>query len=176
MRAVLTPTALPAFHTRCIERSTHDVISHPREPGSLAVPDAHVGVFLPAVALPRGVSRNFHAVAQTNTRYFAKGRVRFLRSNSPNLKAHATLLRAALFKFDLLVGKCVKCVAQRGRLRLTSLTFARVAHELVNRGQYLLQKKGQKCSCPTDLVQATKGKYTNQCNSKSTRILDFFGH
>ena len=109
-RTVLTTAAFAVLYTRCIERSTNNVVPNAREIGYFAATDQHDGVFLEVVTFARDVSGNFHSIAQANSGHFTKGRIRLLRGDSANLKANAALLRASLFKLNLLVGKCIKRV------------------------------------------------------------------
>lgn len=105
-------------------------------------------MLLQVVTFARDVRSNFHTVAETDTSNLSKSRVRLLRGYGTNLQANTAFLRAALFKLDLLARERVKRVSKRRRLWLSPLLLARVAHELIDRGQNLLQKISHKKSGP----------------------------
>src|ERR1700674_5193175 len=118
LRTVLRTSLLAVLHARGVQRSAHDVIPHSRQILHAAAANQHDGVLLQVVADTGNISRHFNRIRQSNARYFAQRRVRFLRRLRVHANAHAPLLRAA---------------RQRRRLRLHPDRFTSHSYQLRKR-------------------------------------------
>jgi hypothetical protein len=126
----------PTLHTRRIQRTSNDVVSHSGKIPDAAASDEHYGVLLKRVPFSGDVRRHLDTVSQAHTSYFPQRGVGLLRGHRPDVRADPSFLWAARAPNHAILYR-IETEKQGRRLRLPLRRLSSMTDKLINRRQLL---------------------------------------
>src|SRR5687768_1689473 len=96
LRTIQAATLTALVDACCVERATHDVITHTGQVFHTTTANKHYGVLLQRVPLTRNIRGDLNTIAEAHTGNLPKRGVRLLGGHGTNLSTNATLLGRTL--------------------------------------------------------------------------------